>query len=332
MNESKPKVLDLEDGLNLANESPTVESYLIENRMTDEGLSILCAKPKVGKTSLAFQMAVDVAEGRPFLGHPTKCGDVLYLYLEGPKSLPGKRLQKLGYTATRGKVHVFRKTMPRSFDEGRDLLINTLKENPQIKLVVVDTLPKLLRLQDSDRYDDAVLAMEWLEKVAQALHVHILCLVHAKKYVSDDAGDSLLGSTAFRGSSDTNFFLTKQGDRRILATEQRVGDSLEPTFLNLDRETQFLSLGPTVESAEESGRDSKRKQTRQRIETDIREVLLKSPGLTTRELVKQVTGKDQTIVEVIDQLEASGIIVPEQDGKATKFSLPVIPVEERLAA
>jgi hypothetical protein len=332
MNESKPKVLELEDGLNLANESPIAESYLVENRMTDEGLSILCAKPKVGKTSLAFQMAVDVAEGRPFLGHPTKCGDVLYLYLEGPKSLPGKRLRKLGYTGSRGKVQVFRKTMPRDFDEGRDLLIGTLKANPQTRLLVVDTLPKLLRLQDSDKYDAAVLAMEWLEKIAQTLHVHILCLVHAKKYVSDDSGDALLGSTAFRGSSDTNFFLTKQGDRRILATEQRVGDPLDPTYLNLDRETQFLSLGPTVESMEESGRDSKRKQTRQRIETEIREVLIKSPGMTTRELVKQVTGKDQTIVEVIDQMEAAGTIVSEQDGKATKHSLPVIPIEERIAA
>src|SRR5882762_7732783 len=111
MNEQKIKVLDLEDGLSLVTEAAVAESYMIENRMTDEGLSILCAKPKVGKTSLAFQMAVDIAERRPFLGHPTKCsGDVLYLYLEGPKSLPGKRLRKLGYSGTRGKIHLFRKT------------------------------------------------------------------------------------------------------------------------------------------------------------------------------------------------------------------------------
>jgi RecA-family ATPase len=332
MTKQQEQKLDLEDGMTLAIEAPTKVNYLIDGRLTEEGLSILVGKPKLGKTSFALDAAVAVAEGRDFLGWPTKCGDVIYLYLEGPKDLPGRRLRQLGYTGTRGQIRVFRKTMPRKFEDGLALLMDALKTYPNTKLIVVDTLAKLVRLKDSDKYDESVAAMEWLEKFSQKFHLHVLCLAHAKKYISDDAGDSLLGSTAFRGSSDTNLFLTKQGNRRVLSTEQRVGDSLESTYLDLDKESQLLSLGPTVESAEEDRRDFKKKATRERIESEVRDALIKSPGATTRELLHSVTGNYATITDVIATMEKIGAIESKQEGKAEKHYLAEIPEEPRKAA
>jgi RecA-family ATPase len=320
--------------MTLAIEAPAKAEYLIDGRLTEAGLSILVAKPKVGKTSFALQAAVAVAEERDFLGWQTKCGDVIYLYLEGPKDLPGRKFARLGYTGRAGQIRVFRKTMPLSFkDDGLALIHGALKKHPKTKLLVVDPLPKLIRVKDGDKYDEVVAAMELLEKTAQKFGVHILCLCHAKKYVSDDSGDSLLGSTAFRGSSDTNLFLTKQSDRRVLSTEQRVGDSLESTYLDLDKESQLLSLGPTVESAEEDRRDFKKKATRQRIESEIRDVLVKSPGAIVREILNRVTGNHTTISEVIQAMEESNAIQSKKDGKAEKYYLTEIETEtERIAA
>jgi hypothetical protein len=56
--------------------------------------------------------------------------------------------------------------MPSVFEEGMSAMREYLRENPNIKFVVIDTLPKLLRLFNSDKYDMAVLALERLEKIA----------------------------------------------------------------------------------------------------------------------------------------------------------------------
>jgi hypothetical protein len=63
--------------------------------------------------------------------------------------------------------------MPSVFEEGMSAMREYLRENPNIKFVVIDTLPKLLRLFNSDKYDMAVLALERLEKIAQFFHVQI---------------------------------------------------------------------------------------------------------------------------------------------------------------
>lgn len=50
-----------------------------------QGLYILGGSPKVGKSWLALQLCLAVCTGTPFLGRPTRQGEVLYLALEdGP--------------------------------------------------------------------------------------------------------------------------------------------------------------------------------------------------------------------------------------------------------
>ncbi len=53
------------------------------------GLNIFVAKPKIGKSSMAFNICLDVAAGRPVLGHfPCEPSDTLYLALEdSPRGL-----------------------------------------------------------------------------------------------------------------------------------------------------------------------------------------------------------------------------------------------------
>lgn len=322
-----------EDASMLIEQAPAQIDWLVQHRIACEGLTILGAKPKAGKSTLATQLMVDIAEGRPFLGFSTKPVDILHLHLEGPKTYPGMRFKKLGHTGARGKIHVFRQTMPPTREEGTDALITFLREHPSVKLIVIDTLPKLLRLWDSDKYDATVLAMERLEKIAQAFHVQIVCVAHSKKRSGEEAGDSLMGSTAHRASSDTNILLTRQGNQRIIQTEQRLGDDLAPHQLNLNQETQVLSLGKPIEEVEEGLRGARKKETRGRVESEIRETLLKVPGLTTRELVKQVLGKAETIISVLDEMEGGKKLHVVERGFTKYYSVAEIETEpERIAA
>jgi len=98
------------------------------------------------------------------LGRATIPGDVLYMYLEGPRDLPGQRIRQLGCTGERGKVFFHRKTMQTStLSEGLAQLLPAIEAHPNTRLLIIDTLQKFLRLQDSDKYDETVKAMEWLE-------------------------------------------------------------------------------------------------------------------------------------------------------------------------
>jgi hypothetical protein len=271
---------------------------------------------------------VDIAEDRDFWGFPTLSGDSVYLYLEGPIGVVQQHFQKLGLTNQRGKIHVIDERMPNNRVFGLQRLAETVKDMPNLRLIVVDPLPKLLRLSNSDSSDDVTPAMELLEKFAKDHNLHVMALVHEKKRKGEDRHQNSMGSHAFRGASDTNCSITKQGKERIFSTEQRWGVEMEPTYLRFNQETQTSQLGSTVEAKEEEKRKGKENKIRERIEKEILDALLKEKPPTTQELLEAVTGKNETILEVIEQMVSDGKIKAEQDGKAKRYSSVGIPTEQ----
>src|SRR5438309_7979368 len=59
-------------GLELANAAPETYHGLVDDLLLDVGVSMLCGKPKTGKSTLLRQLAFCVAESIPFLGKPTQ--------------------------------------------------------------------------------------------------------------------------------------------------------------------------------------------------------------------------------------------------------------------
>jgi hypothetical protein len=52
--------------------------WLVEDQLPASGFSLLVAKPKVGKTTLARHLSLTVSRGHPFLGRSTQQGPVIY--------------------------------------------------------------------------------------------------------------------------------------------------------------------------------------------------------------------------------------------------------------
>ncbi len=320
----------IKNGFELASTAPPKIPSLVDGLLIQVGTSLVSADPKCGKSSFARQLMVDIAEDRDFWGFPTLSGDSVYLYLEGPIGVVQQHFQKLGLTNQRGKIHVIDERMPNNRVFGLQRLAETVKDMHNLKLVIVDPLPKLLRLSNSDSSDDVTPAMELLEKFAKEHGIHVMALVHEKKRKGENRHENSVGSHAFRGASDTNISITKQGQERIFSTEQRWGIEMEPTLLKFDQEHLTSSLGSTVEAKEEEKRKGKERKTKERIEGKIMDALLKDKP-TTQELVKAVTGKAETILEVLEQMVNAGKIKAEQDGRATRYSSVGIPDEERAA-
>jgi hypothetical protein len=292
------------------------------------GTSILCADPKCGKSTLARQLAVAVAEEKDFLGFPTVGGDVLYLFLEGPLGAVQMHLKKLGHTGQRGTIHVIDERMPDDNTFGLARLSETMKRLPNVRLVIVDPLSKLLRLQDSDKGDEVGPAMEQVEKFAKTHRLHAMALAHQKKKKDpNNLFSSMMNSTAFRGATDTNISLSKQGTQRIIETESRWGPEIRPTLLKFDEEREASSLDISVEKAEQEQHAVRDKKKIQRIEGEIIDALRRGKRLTTGKLLEEVTGKTTTVLTVLEQMKDSGKLQTEQDGPAILYSITPIPDE-----
>jgi len=70
-------------------------AFVWENTLPVGGFSILSAKPKVGKPTLARNLALAVSRGEPFLGRETVKGKILYLCLEEKRAEVAKYLRRM---------------------------------------------------------------------------------------------------------------------------------------------------------------------------------------------------------------------------------------------
>ena len=151
------------------NGKPKRIPYVIDGLLSQGGFSIMAGKPKEGKTSLATYEAVCVSRGSDFLGRKVEQGEVIVASLEEPSNLTDNRLKILGYDLeTHPLIHILEK-LPPLINESIDRLGNALTMMPNVRLMIVDTLAKLLRVKDLDKYMDALGAVERLHELARKL-------------------------------------------------------------------------------------------------------------------------------------------------------------------
>lgn len=321
------------NGNALASTAPEKIPGLVDGLLIKQGVSMVVGKPKIGKTSFARQVAVATAEGKDFLGRKTLQGEVLYLNLEGHTDIWRQHFKKLGLRSDQQTMHVIHETMPYDGEEGLRRLEEAIQSIPGLRLVIVDPASKLLRLLDSFDPTEVGIGIEKLEALAKKYNLHLMFTVHAKKKATDDIGDAAMGSTSFRGGTDTNIFLRKIDGQRIFSAEQRWCIGIEPTLLVYDEATQAVSLGGTVEAEEEARHAVKERKTEERVRKEILDALVERENPTQGELLGAVTGKTATKLRILNQLVKDGDIVTAVDGRATRYQLRCpgldeIPVEE----
>ena len=192
-------------------------SWIVEGLLPAGGVSLLVAKPKTGKSTLARGCALAVARGKNFLGRHTSCGKVVYLALEEKKSEVRKHFADLGADGNE-QIFVHCSAAPQ---EAVEELLEVVKcERPV--LVIVDPILRLARLRDANDYAQVNLAMEPLVTMAREFNTHLLLIHHMGKGERADATDQILGSTAFSAAVDTNLMTKKLvGPRSSLGAQIR---------------------------------------------------------------------------------------------------------------
>ena len=174
-----------------------------------EGLTLLAAKPKVGKSWLALHAGVAVAtvNGGFTLGE-IHCaeGDVLYCALEdNPRRLQSRMTKLIGGTRGWPPRLTFLCEMPRLAEGGLDVIKQWIKSVPAPRMVIIDTLAMVRapKKRDETGYDADYNAVKELRALANQYGIAILLIHHQRKAEADDAFDTVSGTLGLTGAVDT---------------------------------------------------------------------------------------------------------------------------------
>jgi hypothetical protein len=279
------------------------QKWLVEDLLPAGGMSLLAGKPKAGKSTLARQLALSVATGKPFLQRETQQGAVIYLALEEKRQEVKDHFRALG--ATGGeliKIH-YGSAPVAAMDEAKNLL-----QRHPASLLIIDPLFKFTRVKDANDYAQMTAALEPILALARKTGTHVVCVHHAGKAERSDTADSILGSTAILGNVDTALLLTRHEEYRTIASRQRYGQDLQETVLEFDTGHRAVTLGVPRQQAERDG-----------LGLEILKYLRSHPGAIEAEILDSVVGRRQKKISVLRDLLGTTVRREGKGGKTDPY-------------
>jgi hypothetical protein len=183
-------------------------------KLLPEGLGVIAAPPKTGKSVFAYQLGVELAFGGSVLGIDVPKEEVLYYALEdGPRRTQSRVSGMLrGRRDGLSRLH-FRWTAPRLGGPLEQEVAEWLAEHPQ-SLVIIDVLAKVRpnsSAKSKNAYDEDYDALSGLQRVARnAPGSSILVVTHDRKAGSDDWMTRVTGTRGVTGSADYVIFINRK--------------------------------------------------------------------------------------------------------------------------
>jgi hypothetical protein len=173
-----------------------------------EGLTLLCGKPKLGKSWAALDLAFAVAEGGQFLGTACDQGDVLYLALEDNQRRLQDRLRKIQPNAAWPSRLQFAVEAQRLNEGGLQSMEDWIATSSNPRLLIADTLATIRPTNGGkDDYKADYGALRGLHKLASEHRIGVLVVHHVRKADADDVYDTVSGSTGLTGAADATLIL-----------------------------------------------------------------------------------------------------------------------------
>lgn len=211
--------------------TPLEKQEYIIYKMMYPGLYILAGAPKIGKSWLALDLCMSVANGEQFLKHDTNIGQVLYLSLEDNLL----RLQNRIYELTDEPCENLNFAIEaQSIGNGlEEELEKSKQELPNLKVIVIDTLQKV-RSNTDVNYSSDYKELSVLKALADKLKVAILVVHHTRKCYDSDPFNMVSGSTGIIGSVDGIMVMIEQRRGSGKAKLHCAGRDIEHLELNLE--------------------------------------------------------------------------------------------------
>ena len=219
-----------------------------------EGLSILGAKPKKGKSILALNIGLAIAGGGLALGKiQVEQGTVMYLALEDTERRLQDRMQVMlqGKTPP-NKLYLYTESL-RMGARGDILLQEEMLKHSDLRLVVIDTWARFSPVSSGSSgtsYHEDYKQVSLIKKVADTSGIPILLIHHLRKMEAEDVWDTFSGSLGLTGAADSLLVLATEpmGQGPSYAVLHVTGRDVEADAypLNFDNNTLSWTLAGEI--------------------------------------------------------------------------------------
>jgi hypothetical protein len=265
--------------------------WAVPNLIT-EGVTILSGRPKMGKSWICLDLALAVASGGRVMGEiQVQAGGVLYLALEDGQRRLKERLGRLLFNESPPDDLHFATSWERLNEGGIAAIEAWLDENPNTRLIIIDTLAKVRERQrpGGNLYEQDYGALEPLGTMARARKIAILIVHHSRKAAADDVMDDISGSTGLTGTVDGVLVLRRargEAEAELHATNRDAND--QELALKWDATMTRWSIAGIAA-------DLRISDEHKRI---INLIGASSSGLTPKELATQLGGTNESTIRV----------------------------------
>lgn len=181
-------------------------SWLVKGLLVDGGFSAVYGGPGASKSFLVLDLALHIAHGIDWFGRRVRQGPVLYVSGEGASGML-LRMKAWGHEKGNGSRAPFA-LVPSSVnlfddDTGAEMLIDDVKAHAAalevpLRLVVLDTLSRMIGSGDEDKARDINVVVQRAEKIQRETGAHVLIVHHSGK----DRDRGMRGSNALLGAAD----------------------------------------------------------------------------------------------------------------------------------
>jgi hypothetical protein len=229
------------------------EANYVVDGIIPEGLTMLVAAPKIGKSWMVLGLAVSNSNGDPALGCiATRSAPVLYMALEdGPRRLQG-RLKTLGVrTVSRRLTFITQVPKGDMVETIREYMQDHHGENP---IVILDTLGKAMppAFGGETQYDRDYRVLGALKALSDNNPGSAVIVVHhTRKMDGADFLDAVSGTQGIAGAADTVLLLKRSRHEQQASLQVTSRDAAEGEYLLEQAGTGnwILSGGSKVEAA-----------------------------------------------------------------------------------
>lgn len=211
----------------VAKDFPPVREHIAG--LIPDGLTLLCAKPKVGKSWLLLDMALAIAGGGCAATslQATKGRACLLMLEDSMRRLKGRLITLTAPAGVPAGVQLFCE-WPRGA-EGVAQLEEWLDQHPDVTFVGVDVLAKFRAPVDSaaNSYQADYEAVAMLQGMAQRRGIAVVVVHHLRKAESDDPMDLISGTLGLTGAADHLIVITgnKDSGHKLTAKGRDIPDA-----------------------------------------------------------------------------------------------------------
>jgi RecA-family ATPase len=229
---------------------PEQQRWLVSGLWADEAVGIIGGEPECCKSFLALDLAVAVAAGIPCLRRflVPRPGRVLLYPAEDALHIVRRRLDGICAAAGRHLADldiqvITAPSLRLDLDADRSHLDETVARLKP-RLLLLDPFVRLHRIDENASGEVAPL-LAFLRDLQRRHAIAVAVVHHAKKGGAVRAGQALRGSSEFHAWGDSNLYLRRDGDERIILTaEHRAASAIPAIALALTQRADALALEP----------------------------------------------------------------------------------------